>query len=137
MSDLKFMERVASVYGKQTGKVLRLGKDMPVKVLKRFGKSRQLTEAVDHSLQFGSRGTRLLEKVGPTRFMRYLKMTKYGVRGVRSVWQARLTLMLSWFLKLLPQWAVFLVTGLTGLVVVGVPIRLAYKGLRSLGIGRR
>jgi len=132
VSELQFMENVAAAYGSKTGKYLRLGGDSPVKIVKKFGRSRKLIEATDNAVQFGPKGARLLEQVGPSRFMMYLKMTKYGVRGLRSVWEARLTMLVAWFLKLFPQWAVFAMAAMTGSIAIGVPVRLSFRRLARL-----
>ncbi len=130
VGDLKFMEKVALAYGGQTGKFLKLGGETPVTVLKKYGKSGVLKEAVDRSLEYGKSGTRLLGRTGPDKFMTYLKMAKYGVRGTRTVWQGRMQLAMTRLLKMFPEWTVFVLAGCTGLVTVAVPVRRTVKWWR-------
>lgn len=129
VSDIKLMERAARVYGKKTGKFLRLGGDTPLRVLRKFPADKQATKAVDTAIQYGARGTRLLEKTGPTRFLKYVKVTKYTARTVRSVWQGRLDRLLVKIFSLFPEWALWAIAGVSGLAVGGIPTRYAVKAL--------
>jgi len=134
IKDIKFMERVARAYGKQTGKFLKLGGQAPIKVLHKFGKSKGITKAVDVALEYGPRGTRLLEKTGPSKFLKYVKIAKYSTRATRSIWKHRLPALLAEFMKLLPQWITYLVgivSGFLALAVPGVYARRAVRRVRS------
>jgi hypothetical protein len=128
--DIKVMERVTKVFGKHTGKFLKLGGDAPVKVAKRFGKSKNVTEAMNTAVKYGPDGTRLLVKTGPTKFIKYLKIAKYGVRTTRTIWQHRLTLLLAGLISMLPAWAMYGITALSGLGAVGAPAVYARNRLR-------
>jgi hypothetical protein len=131
VSDLKLMENVARAYGSKTGKFLKLGDDAPISVLRRYGKSNGLTEAMDQAVQYGPRGGRLIERTGPTQFMNYLLIAKYGVRGTRNIWKGRALVLSSTILKLLPEWILFSIATLTGVVIVGVPARWTARRWRD------
>ena len=128
--DIKVMERVTRVFGKSTGKFLKLGGEAPVKVAKRFGKSKNVAEAMNTAVKYGPDGTRLLVKTGPTKFIKYLKIAKYGVRTTRTIWQHRLTLLLAGLISMLPAWAMYGITALSGLGTVGAPAVYARNRLR-------
>jgi hypothetical protein len=131
--DIKVMERVAKTYGKRTGKFLRLGGDAPITVAKRFGKSVKVTEAMNAAVKYGPDGTRLLVKTGPTKFLKYLRIAKYGVRTTRSIWQHRLTMLLAGLISMLPLWALYGITALSGLGAVGAPAVYVRNRLRRRG----
>lgn len=119
--DIKVMERVAATYGKKTGKFLRLGEDAPIKVVRKFPMDKNIVEAMDTAVKFGPGGTRLLSSTGPTKFLTYLRATKYSARTVRSVWQGRLNHLLVKTMSILPQPAILSLGLVSGLVVFGVP----------------
>lgn len=119
--DIKTMERVALTYGKKTGKFLHLGGDAPVALVRRFPMDRHAVEALDTAIKYGTDGTRLLAKIGPTKFLNYVRVTKYAARTTRSVWQGRLNHLLVKTMSMLPQPAIFSLGLLSGLVAVGVP----------------
>jgi len=119
--DIKTMERAAATYGRKTGKFLSLGGEAPVSVVRRFPMDKNIVEAVDTAVKYGPDGTRLLAKTGPTRFLNYVRATKYAARTTRSVWQGRLNNLLVKTMSLLPQSAIFSLAMLSGLAVVGVP----------------
>lgn len=130
VADLKLMEKAALAYGSKTGKFLKLGGDAPVTVLKKYGKSSVLREAVDRSLEYGKTGTRLLQRTGPDKFLTYLTLAKYGVRGTRTVWQGRAQLALTGLIKIFPQWAVLVLAGCSGFITVIIPVRRTVKWWR-------
>jgi voltage-gated potassium channel Kch len=119
--DLKTMERVAATYGKNTGKFLNLGGEVPIRLIRRFPLEKNIAEAVDTAVKYGPEGTKLLAKTGPTRFLKYVRATKYAARTTRSVWQGRLNSLLVKTMSLLPRPAIFSLAMLSGLVVLAVP----------------
>lgn len=127
VDDVKHMEKVARVFGKRTGKFLALGDDAPVRVLKKFGNSKEISRAVNSAIEFGPDGKRLLVKTGPTKFLRYARITKYSARTVRTIWQNRLTMMLAGLMKLLPEWFVWVIALFSGVITVGVPARYVIR----------
>jgi hypothetical protein len=131
VKDLARLEKMASVYGKNTVKFLKLGGGAPARVLKKFGNNKTLVKAMDEAVQYGPRGTRLIEKTGPTKFLKYVRLTKYGARTTRSIYQQRLTSLLGWILNKLPMESIYAICALTGLVAVGVPMSYLFR------IGRR
>ena len=130
VADLKTMEKLAATFGPKTGKFLKLGEGTAVNAFKRFGKSPQITAALDEALKFGPDGTRLLTKTGPRAFMKYVTMAKYGVRATRSAWQGRLVNLTAQALRYLPEWAMYVVAALSGMVVVGVPVGMVVRWTR-------
>ena len=98
-----------------------------MKVLRKFPADKQAAKALDSAIQYGARGTRLLEKTGPTRFLKYVKVTKYTARTVRSVWQGRLNRLLVNIFSLFPEWSLWAIAGVSGLAVGGIPARYAVK----------
>lgn len=131
LEDLQHTVDFAQAFGSKSGKLLRLGGDTPVSLVRKFGKSERLAEAMDQALQFGPKGTGLLEKLGPTKFMAYLKLTKYGVRGARSFHQDRLNLLLARSIKSLPEWSLWILAASTGVAVIGVPANYVGKMLKQ------
>ncbi len=125
------MEKVAARFGKKTVKFLKLGGDTSLDVFRKFGKDKALVRAMDAALQYGSDGSRLVKKTGPTRFMKYLRMTKIGVRATRSAYQGRLTSLLVKISEMLPLAVLYAVCALSGLPVLWAPLNRAVKfGLR-------
>ena len=66
-----------------------------MEALRKFGKTPDIGKAVDTAIQFGPDGSRLLLKTGPSKFLRYVTLAKYGERTVRSIWEKRLTSLLG------------------------------------------
>jgi hypothetical protein len=137
VSDLKTMEQVVSAYGKNTAKFLKLGGEGSIEVVQKFGKGREVLDAVRDAAKYGPEGTKLVADAGPKMFLRWAKITKYGVRAVRTTYKERLTLTLSWILRLLPEWALYMVAGLTGFVGVGVPAWKARAFIRNVRASSR
>ncbi len=127
VSDIKMMEKAAKVYGKRTGKFLKLGGESPLKVLRKFPGDKQAAKAMDTAVQYGNRGNRLIEKTGPSKFLKYVKITKYSARTVRSVWQGRLNRLLVKIFSLFPLWSLWAIAGVSGLAAVGIPVRSVMK----------
>ncbi len=127
VSDIKMMEKAAGVYGKKIGKFLKLGRETPLKVLRKFPGDKQAAKALDSAVQYGAKGTRLLEKTGPSKFLKYVRITKYSARTVRSVWQGRLNRLLVKIFSLFPEWALWAIAGLSGLILVSMPARSVMK----------
>lgn len=122
VSDLKFMENVAAAYGKNTAKFLTLGGKESLEVVRKFGDAPKVVEAMHEAVQYGPEGARLLAKTGPDTFLRYTKIAKYGSRAVRTTYQERLTFLLTRLVKLLPDWMLFAIAGVTGIVTLSVPL---------------
>jgi len=127
VGDMKMMEKAAGVYGKKIGKFLKLGGESPLRVLRKFPADKQAAKAMDSAVQYGGSGTRLLEKTGPSKFLKYVRITKYSARTVRSVWQGRLNRLLVKIFSLFPEWSLWAIAGLTGLVLVGIPVSSVMK----------
>ncbi len=139
IEDLHRMGEFARRFGPKTGKFLCLGGDRSVTVFKRFGSSGHLGEAINEALPFGSKGMRLLERLGPDRFLKYAGYAKYGSRAARSAWKGRLQLLGAWLVARLPLVALVLLGGGTGLIAMGVPARrarLAWQRIRSAPAAR-
>jgi hypothetical protein len=131
VEDLQHAADFAKAFGPKSGKLLHLGGDAPISLFRKFGKSEPLARAMDEALQFGPKGMSMLEKLGPTRFMTYLKLTKYGVRGARSIHQDRLNLVLARAITSLPVWSLWTIAVLTGVTVIGAPVIYIVKMLRQ------
>lgn len=136
VADFKVMEQVASAYGKNTAKFLKLGGESSVDVVRKFGKGPDVLDAVQEAVKHGPEGTKLVAEVGPKTFLRWGKITKFGVRAARTTYKERLTFALAWILKLLPEWALFAVAGVTGTVSVGVPAWKARAAWRYVAARR-
>lgn len=143
VDDLEVLGNAAAVYGKKTGKFLELAGDHSLVVFKKFGNSSQITAALDSAIMRGPKGLALLERVGPDKFMKYLTLSKFSVRGMRSWHEGRLSeavsillsyanFMLKKLLSLLPTWAIWALMLVTGLVVFTVPSRGLYRARRWL-----
>jgi len=130
IGDFKVMEKVASTYGPKTGKFIQLGGDAPVSLVRRFPHNKQLVTSVDTAIKYGSEGTNLLAKTGPTKFMRYVTLTKYSARAGRSVWEGRLSSLLVKTLQLFPERAIAGIGLLSGLIAVGVPVGWLFRRVR-------
>lgn len=125
------MEKVAARFGKKTVKFLKLGGDTSIDVFRKFGKDKALVKAMDSALQYGSDGARLVKKTGPSKFIKYLRMTKIGVRATRSSYQGRLTSLLVKVSEMLPLAAIYALCVLSGVPVVWAPLNRVVKlGLR-------
>jgi hypothetical protein len=135
------MADVVSVYGPKAGKFLSLGGDASMDVFKKYGKHHALPTAMDAAIRHGDEGVKLLEKTGPDKFMRYLTLSKFMTRGLRSWHQERLSelfkmLVLYLFhllmsiLSLLPVLLRYALLIVSGVVVIGIPFRYLYKVAR-------
>jgi hypothetical protein len=133
ISDLKFMEKVASTYGKYTGKFLKLAGDTPVEVVRKFGKSRYAVRAVNTSIQYGPEGSKLLMKTGPRKFLKYVTAVKFSARTTRVIWKQRIDKALVKLMKFLPESYVIIIAILTGLGAIGFPA----NGVRKIVKRRR
>jgi hypothetical protein len=157
LKELDHMVEMAGVYGKNTAKFLDLGGDKAVAIYRQHGKSKLLTEAMNTSIQYGEKGTDVLLKAGPEKFMKgmarktskaaqvakgeVLPTTKFGpilhtlgiskytlsVRGFKSFWDGHLTALLVQVTKWFPQWAIFSIAACSGLFVVGLPSMGVYR----------
>jgi hypothetical protein len=132
LEDVQHAAEFAKAFGHRSGRLLQLGGGSSIEVFRKFGKGERVAEAMDHAFQFGSKGTNLLQKLGPTKFMTYLKITKYGVRGARSIRQDRLNVLMATGVKFLPDWSLWAIAALSGFAVILVPAKLAVRGWRHL-----
>jgi hypothetical protein len=139
VDDLPVMAKAAAAYGRKTGKFLDLAGDASVRVYKRFPQSSRIVPALDAANMRGKPGLDALEKVGPDKFLKYLTIAKFSTRGVRSWHEGRLselTAMTAWqgwyavkkAISYLPMWLMYVVAVISGLVVIGPPL----KGLRKI-----
>ncbi len=134
IKDIRVVEKAASVWGKQTAKFLKLGGNASMDILRKFPATPNMGKALDSAIEYGPNGVRLLKRTGPSKFLKYLTIAKYGVRTTRTVWNQRLTLLLADLVKRLPMAAVFALAGLTGIVALGTPLVKVYTlvaGLRK------
>ncbi len=129
LDDVHHAAEFARAFGPKSGRFLQLGGDASIDLFRKFGKGERVAEAMDHAFQFGSKGTSLLQKLGPTKFMTYLKITKYGVRSARSIRQDRLNVVMAMALKSIPDWSLWAIAALTGFAVILMPTRHVVKGL--------
>ncbi len=116
--DLRLMPRVAKTYGRKTGKLLSLGGDDSLRIFRKFGNHKGIANALDTAVKYGPEGTRLLGKVGPSQFLKYVTLTKYAARTTRSIWQGHLTSLLTWSVAKIPYAGIWMLAVLSGLVVV-------------------
>jgi hypothetical protein len=141
VNDLEHMAKATSVYGKKTAKFLELGGERSLEIFKKFGHSKNITTALDSAIMHGPKGLSILERVGPDKFIKYLTISKFSVRGVRSWHEGRLTelakmltsyghYLITWLMSLLPQWGIFSIAAVSGLVVIGIPAKSLYAGWR-------
>jgi hypothetical protein len=131
IDDLKVMEKVAGKYGAKTGKFMHLGGEAPVNVLRRFPNDAKLVAAVDSAVTYGSPGANLLVKTGPTKFLRYLALTKYSARAGRSLWEGRLSTLLVKTIQLLPDPAIMGIGLASGLIALGLPLQWMVRRVRA------
>ena len=133
--DLRLMPRVARVYGRKTGKLLSLGGSDSLRIFRKFGARKEIANALDTAVKYGPEGTRLLRKVGPSRFLKYVTLTKYAARTTRSVWQGHLTSLLTWSVAKIPETVILLLAVLSGLVVVS-PVHFLIRRVIKLSASK-
>ncbi|MGO9118314.1 MAG: hypothetical protein ACLQPD_11995 [Desulfomonilaceae bacterium] len=133
--DVRLMPKVAKAYGKKTGKLLSLGGDDALRIFRRFGNHKDISSALDTAVKYGPEGTRLLVKVGPSQFLKYVTLTKYAARTTRSVWQGHLTSLLTWSVKSIPQTGIWILAVLSGIIVVS-PVYSITRWVRRLSVAR-
>jgi hypothetical protein len=119
--DLRLMPRVAKAFGRNTGKLLSLGGHDSLTIFRKFGHRKEIANALDTAVKYGPEGTRLLRKVGPSQFLKYVTLTKYAARTTRSVWQGHLTSLLSWSVAKIPETLIWILAALSG-AVVALPV---------------
>lgn len=146
IKDLQVMADAASKLGRNTGKFFALGETTTVAVVRKFGKQENLAVALNSAIRHGENGTRLLERTGPDKFLKYLNQSKYVLGGVRSWHQGRLselgkklTKNFRWWLlhlvSLLPTYLQYLMLAISGTIVVGGPTVSLWKWRRSHRLG--
>ncbi len=133
--DVRLMPKVAQAYGKKTGKLLSLGGDDSLRIFRKFGKHKDISTALDTAVKYGPEGTQLLSKVGPSQFLKYVRMTKYAARTTRSVWQGHLTSLLTWSVARIPQTGIWLLAALSGIVAVS-PMYSLIRRVIKLSVAR-
>ncbi len=116
--DVRLMPRVAKAYGSKTGKLLSLGGDDAMRIFRRFGNHKDISTALDTAVKYGPQGTRLLGKVGPSQFLKYVTLTKYAARTTRSVWQGHLNSLLLWSINRIPETGIWILAVLSGIIVI-------------------
>ena len=127
--DLDRLSNVAHGFGDKTGKFLTLGKDTSLQIHAKFHKDPHLVPALDHALQYGDKGTNAVMKLGPTKFLQIVAPNKtvMTARTLRSVWEGHLTAVLIRILKWIPEWIIFSIALVSGLIVVGMPSMRVYR----------
>ena len=141
VDDLEHMAKATAVYGKKTAKFLELGGEHSLEMFKKYGHSKNITTALDSAIMHGPKGLSILERVGPDKFIKYLTISKFSVRGVRSWHEGRLSeaakmlpsyanYMIKKLLSLLPKWVIFSLAAVSGLVVIGIPSMGIYRAWR-------
>jgi len=128
--DLRLMPRVAKAYGRKTGKLLSLGGDDSLRIFRKFGNHKEIANALDTAVKYGPEGTRLLRKVGPSQFLKYVTLTKYVARTTRSAWQGHLTSLLTWSVAKIPETGIWILAVLSGLIVVSPVFSLIGRALK-------
>lgn len=131
IGDLGVMEKVAAKYGARTGKFMHLGGEAPVSLVRKFPHDAKLVDAMDSAVAYGSKGTDLLAKTGPSKFLRYLVLTKYSARASRSLWEGRLSKLLVKTVQLLPDPAIMGMALMSGLISLGLPVRWVVRRARA------
>lgn len=121
IKDIKVMEKAVSACGKQTAKFMTLGGNTAMDIVRKFHPTPRMGKALDSALEYGEDGVRLLKKTGPSKFLKYLTIAKYGVRTTRTIWKGRLPLLIADLLKRLPMTALFAIAAVTGIVALGAP----------------
>jgi hypothetical protein len=163
LKDLEHLTEFANTCGKHTGKFLELTGDKALAIYRQHGHSPVIVEAMNTSIQYGDKGSNLLAKLGPEKFMHVvgLKTSKavhdlkekqtlpktrlhsmlhsagisretLTLRGVKSLLTGSLMALLIWTAKFLPQWAIFSMAAVSGLVVIGIPSMGIYRAWRWL-----
>jgi hypothetical protein len=127
VKDITRIERAARVYGKNTIKFMKLGGDESIDIARRFAKSPDLTRAMNKAVQYGEDGARILKKTGPTKFLNYLRIAKYGARGVRTTYQGRLNHALLSLAKSVPEGALMITGFVSGLILLLAPLTLLFR----------
>ncbi len=133
--DVRLMPKVAQAYGRKTGKLLSLGGDDSLRIFRRFGNHKDISTALDTAVKYGPEGTRLLVKLGPSQFLKYVTLTKYAARTTRSVWQGHLTSLLTWSVTRIPQTGIWILAVFSGIIVVS-PVYSIIRRVRRLSVAR-
>ncbi len=131
IKDFARMEKMTAAFGNKTAKFVRLGGDSATVVFSKFGKDKALVGAMDSALQYGPSGVHMLERVGPGKFMEYLKIAKFGARGVRVAHKGLLWSVAKWMAASVPLFYLYALTFSSGAVAVGVPSVKLAKAVRD------
>ncbi len=127
IKDITRIERAAKVYGKNTVKFMKLGGDESIDIARKFAKNRDLTKAMNRAVQYGEDGTRILRKTGPTKFLTYLRIAKYGERAIRTTYQGRLNFALLKVAEYVPKSALMVTSFASGLFLLFIPAAILLK----------
>jgi hypothetical protein len=134
VKDLERMSIIATTFGTKTGKFLTLGKEKSLQIYDKFHGDPHLVPGLNQAVQYGDKGTNVLMKLGPQKFLKIVAPNQVAMtaRTLRSVWEGHLTAVLLHMMKLIPQWVIFSIAAVSGLVVVGIPSMGVYRAWRWL-----
>jgi hypothetical protein len=134
LKDLERMSHITATFGNHTGKFLKLGKEKSLQIYDKFHGDPHLVPGLNHAVQYGDKGTNVLMKLGPQKFLKIVAPNQVAMtaRTLRSAWEGHLTAVLMHILKLIPQWVIFSIAAVSGLIVVGIPSMGVYRGWRWL-----
>jgi hypothetical protein len=118
VEDIIRAEKTVAQLGPKTGKFIKAGGESVLSVARRFPLSKQLSPAIETSLKYGKEGTKLVQKHGPNKFLRYIAITKYSARTVRSLHERRLSALLLWLALTLSDEVLFLCALISGTAVL-------------------
>jgi hypothetical protein len=131
MGEIVSMEKVAVKLGNKTAKFLELGGKPAVRCAQKLAHAPDTLKAMDAAAPFGRKGFEILERLGTTEFLRYLKFTKYGARAVRTAWQGRLDDMLFSVFTLIPPAGLWVGLIVGGAGVLAGPLAWIIKRART------
>jgi len=118
-ASLRRMAAAAETFGDSTATLYRIGGQT---FLKTAGRASQLgTDSIKLASTYGPKGLRVLDKIGPTRFI------KYSARAAKIAYKGDLFDLIARFLAMLPRWILYLLFSL------GIVVWIPWRWLRRLG----
>jgi len=112
-ASLRRMAAAAETFGDSTATLYRIGGQAFLKTAGRAGQFG--TDSIKLASTYGAKGLRALDKVGPTRFI------KYSARASKIAYKGDLFDLVARFLAMLPMWILYLLCSLG--IVVWIPWR--------------
>ncbi|WP_328986308.1 hypothetical protein [Thiorhodovibrio winogradskyi] len=118
-ASLRRMAKAAETFGDSTATLYRIGGPT---FLKTAARAKQLgTESIKLASTYGVKGLRVLDKIGPTRFI------KYSARASKIAYKGDFFDLIARFLAMLPTWLLYLLCGL------GIVAWIPWQWLKRLG----